>query len=431
MLPPPAQLVGFGGNKLECSHYTPAVWIEEALPCVIYLHGNSGCRVDAYDTVRSLLPLNVTVFALDLSGSGLSEGEYITLGVRESEDLRCVVAHLRSTGRVTKIGLWGRSMGAATSLFYGAKDPSVAALVLDSPFSNLTALMMELADDIGKTKGVPMPRVLLKAAVSLMRRSILRRAHFDIQHLDVLAAAGGSFVPALFGHGTEDTFIKPHHTEALYDVYPGDKNFVRFKGGHNSARPAFFFDSVCIFFLNTLHPPQTPPEQADAAAGAALSPPCSPVLQAPFRPAEIPPPPLLPAGPPTSDELQSLLRMGFPRTVAEGALRRFRSLQLAAEWLVDNAGDGWAGLAVGPAVQGVVIESPPMPAAAAASGGAAFGDADEWSPLEPPAEDDVRLTEEEDTLLARALGLSLSELYPGEERSPRSAEAAAAAGEQR
>ena len=44
------------------------------------------------------------------------------------------MAHLRSTGKVTKIGLWGRSMGAATSLFYGQKDPSVAALVLDSPF---------------------------------------------------------------------------------------------------------------------------------------------------------------------------------------------------------------------------------------------------------------------------------------------------------
>lgn len=38
------------------------------------------------------------------------------------------------TGKVSKIGLWGRSMGAATSLFYGQKDPSVAALVLDSPF---------------------------------------------------------------------------------------------------------------------------------------------------------------------------------------------------------------------------------------------------------------------------------------------------------
>ena len=73
----------------------------QALPSVVFLHGNSGCRVDAYDAVRVLLPLNITVFCLDLSGSGLSEGQYITLGVRESEDLRSVIAHLRTTGART------------------------------------------------------------------------------------------------------------------------------------------------------------------------------------------------------------------------------------------------------------------------------------------------------------------------------------------
>ena len=26
-------------------------------------------------------------------------------------------------------------------------------------------------------------------------------------------------------------------------------------GDHNSPRPAFFFDSTIIFFMNTLHPP--------------------------------------------------------------------------------------------------------------------------------------------------------------------------------
>lgn len=56
------------GNRLSCSG------LPQTLPCVVFLHGNSGCRVDAYDAVRVLLPLNITVFCLDLSGSGLSEG---------------------------------------------------------------------------------------------------------------------------------------------------------------------------------------------------------------------------------------------------------------------------------------------------------------------------------------------------------------------
>lgn len=32
------------------------------------------------------------------------------------------------------------------SLMYGAEDPSIAAMVLDSPFSDLVDLMMELVD---------------------------------------------------------------------------------------------------------------------------------------------------------------------------------------------------------------------------------------------------------------------------------------------
>jgi alpha-beta hydrolase superfamily lysophospholipase len=49
------------------------------------------------------------------------------------------------------IGLWGRSMGAVTSIFYAAKDPSsIAGMVLDSPFSNLNNLSLELARTYSK-----------------------------------------------------------------------------------------------------------------------------------------------------------------------------------------------------------------------------------------------------------------------------------------
>lgn len=40
------------------------------------------------------------------------------------------------------------------SLMYGAEDPSIAGMVLDSPFSNLVDLMMELVD----TYKYPLPK---------------------------------------------------------------------------------------------------------------------------------------------------------------------------------------------------------------------------------------------------------------------------------
>lgn len=43
----------------------------------------SGCRADASEAAIILLPLNITVFTLDFSGSGLSGGEHVTLGWNE------------------------------------------------------------------------------------------------------------------------------------------------------------------------------------------------------------------------------------------------------------------------------------------------------------------------------------------------------------
>jgi hypothetical protein len=45
------------------------------------------------------------------------------------------------------LALWGRSMGAATAIMYTATDPSIACLILDSPFSSLSQLAQELVQN--------------------------------------------------------------------------------------------------------------------------------------------------------------------------------------------------------------------------------------------------------------------------------------------
>ncbi|KAL7251926.1 hypothetical protein ACSBR1_013725 [Camellia fascicularis] len=214
------EVVNSRGDVLQCSHYMPIIRPEgKAMPCVIYCHGNSGCRADASEAAIILLPSNITVFTLDFSGSGLSGGEHVTLGWNEKDDLRAVVDHLRADGNISLIGLWGRSMGAVTSLMYGAEDPSIAGMVLDSPFSDLVDLMMELVD----TFKVRLPKFTVKFAIQYMRRAIQKKAKFDIMDLNTIK---------------------------------GDKNIIKFEGDHNSPRPQFYFDSINIFFHNVLHPPE-------------------------------------------------------------------------------------------------------------------------------------------------------------------------------
>jgi hypothetical protein len=49
----------------------------------VYLCFCSGCRVDASEAAIVLLPSNITVLTLDFSGSGISGGDYVTLGWNE------------------------------------------------------------------------------------------------------------------------------------------------------------------------------------------------------------------------------------------------------------------------------------------------------------------------------------------------------------
>jgi len=214
---------------------------------VVYMHGNSACRLDALEELPIILNMGMTMIAFDFAGCGMSQGDNITLGYNEKDDAAKVVEHLRGSGRVSTIALWGRSMGAATALLHGHRDPSIAAMVLDSPFSSLEQVARELIDGAQiKHK----PAVLINAVLRLLRKTIRKRTGLDILKLRPIERVGTCFIPALFVAGNEDRFIRPHHAQDILDAYAGDKNLVMVDGDHNSARPGYFLDSAAIFFYN-------------------------------------------------------------------------------------------------------------------------------------------------------------------------------------
>ena len=93
------------GHTLQCSWFCPKFSEKASLPCIIYCHGNCGSRCDALDIAKSLLPIGMIVFALDFSGSGLSDGEYVSLGYYESWDLKTVIEYIKNSGKASCIGL--------------------------------------------------------------------------------------------------------------------------------------------------------------------------------------------------------------------------------------------------------------------------------------------------------------------------------------
>jgi alpha/beta superfamily hydrolase len=75
----------------------------------------------------------------------MSEGEYISLGYFEQEDVLTVVNHLRNNERIEAIGLWGRSMGAVTAILACRRSAELNVIVCDSPFTSLKRICQDLA----------------------------------------------------------------------------------------------------------------------------------------------------------------------------------------------------------------------------------------------------------------------------------------------
>jgi len=109
--------------KLHCSIYIPVRQSkhQDRKQCILYCHGASGGRLDGITDVWELgMQLEASLCVFDFAGCGKSEGEYITLGMWEEDDVRCMVRKLIEDFKYEHIVLWGRSMGAVACTRFAA-----------------------------------------------------------------------------------------------------------------------------------------------------------------------------------------------------------------------------------------------------------------------------------------------------------------------
>mmetsp|Transcript_39093 Transcript_39093/g.83186 ORF Transcript_39093/g.83186 Transcript_39093/m.83186 type:complete len:527 (+) Transcript_39093:94-1674(+) len=239
------------GLRLECSWWQPKNRMAPELPCVVYMHGNSSCRMESFEVVEICLPLGCTVVAFDFSGSGISQGQYVTLGHFEKEDCRTVLEYLRNTGTVSRIGLWGRSMGAATALLHASHDPLVSAMVLDSPFRSIEGIGMDL---FAQTSIRP-PTCMVKAALKMFGRSTKKRTGADVCKVKPIQDVHKCQMPVLVCTADNDRVVLPKHSREILAVYGGPKKLVMVEGDHNSLRPySFQHEAMCFLFDHLCRP---------------------------------------------------------------------------------------------------------------------------------------------------------------------------------
>ena len=244
------KIIGRSGNILQCSYYEKEKIKEslESLPVIIYCHGNSSCQLEVQYYMHKILQADINIFAFDFSGCGKSEGEYISLGIYEQLDLKIVIDFVYKMPNVGLIGLWGHSMGAATILLYGAKDPRIACICADSSFCDFSILLKELADKL-----INIPGFVFSSAHSLIKSMVYNRNKLDIDNIKPIDEVEKIGIPTYFVHAMKDELINSEHTIKLYEACGSFYKYVYIcEGDHNSIRHENIINKIVNFFKKFL-----------------------------------------------------------------------------------------------------------------------------------------------------------------------------------
>ena len=244
------EILDFQGHLLKLSLIQPDPDNRptEIMPCVLYLHENSGSRVQGLNVKLHLLKRNINICAFDFAGSGKSEGKYISLGYHEKKQVRNVVDFLERLPGMGNIGIWGRSMGAATTLLYTPTDKRIKCIVVDSPFSDFRKLAKEICQS-----NITVPGLLIEGAISIIGSTVYNKNGMDINDIKPINTVKKCYAPIIFIHAQDDTFVKYKHSEKLFQNYAGSiKKLKGVSGGHNGVRPKALMEEVAEFFADYL-----------------------------------------------------------------------------------------------------------------------------------------------------------------------------------
>ena len=243
------EILNTRGKILKCSFLESVLESRTnyIMPVVIYLHGNASCRMEGIKYSPELLKRGINIFVFDFEGCGQSEGDYISLGWYEKDDVRTVIDFLEKLPGVGNIGLWGRSMGAATTMLYAYSDKRVKAICMDSPFAEFKVLAKELVNQY-----VKLPDFIIEGTMSLIKNTVKEKNNLDIDKLQPLIYANKTKVPAFFVHAMNDELINLDQTTRLYEAYAGKKTLNVVEGGHNSSRQKHINEKIAKFFAKYL-----------------------------------------------------------------------------------------------------------------------------------------------------------------------------------
>jgi len=230
-------------------------WLEAGndKPCIVTVHGEKGHRAESgvmkiLDIARDIVGHGYNVLMFDLRGHGESEGKHASAGYHEKKDLLGAIDYVRQHG-ISKIGVIGFSMGAATSLMTAAECKEIDAIVADSSFADLARV---IKFEFSKRSRLPM---FFFPWTAFMANRLYGINLSMLKPVDAVKQTTAP--PVLFIHGGQDDTIPVEHAHILASssrnrdsslwIVPEAQHV-----GSYAVRPEEYLSKVISFFDQTL-----------------------------------------------------------------------------------------------------------------------------------------------------------------------------------
>lgn len=222
---------------------------------IILAHGFRGNRLEpgvpALELARALVGEGFNVLMFDFRNHGESDGDVTTLGYHEVKDVIGAVQWLRRerAAQAERIGIVGFSMGAVTSIMAASQEPSIGAVVADSPFSDLRSYLQGNMPVWTGLPNVPFTWTIMAILPPLI--------DLQVDQVSPVAVMPDMPQPVLLIHADGDTAIpadesrrlaaagRPERTELW--IVRGDRHV-----GARSVDPAAYDRRVIEFFKESL-----------------------------------------------------------------------------------------------------------------------------------------------------------------------------------
>ncbi|MBZ0317287.1 MAG: alpha/beta fold hydrolase [Anaerolineae bacterium] len=218
---------------------------------VLLVHGHGGSRLDYVNIAPFLIGEGYGLLMFDLRASGTSQGDIVTMGCKEVQDVEAAFDFLTQQPEVNsdRIAIFGHSMGGTSAIRAMVRIPQARVVIASAAYSTFPGTVADGVKQVRPFPAFPIANIIVQMVTWQSDCDLSEvRPIDDIPHISPRAV--------LLIQGTEDETIRRHNADELFAAARAPKELYMVEGaGHGDVyetNPAEYERRVLDFLSHYL-----------------------------------------------------------------------------------------------------------------------------------------------------------------------------------